>query len=82
MVIKRRNVFPLLQISPPNWKFLTKDSEEKERMEVIAVIFQLCLLSIQKFLKHLILIDSINIDEYLFRNNKVSSQKVLTMYHF
>ena len=67
---------------PQTGNFSQRIQKKRKEWEVIAVIFQLCLLSIQKFVKHLILIDSINIDEYLFRNNKVSIQKVLTMYHF
>ena len=82
IVIRRRNVFPLLQISPPNWKFLTKDLEEKERMGSHSCSFPAMSLSIQIFFKHLILIDGINIEEYLLRNNKVSIQKMLTIHHF
>ena len=82
MVIRRRNVFPLLQISPPNWKFLTKDLEEKERMGSHSCSFPAMSLSIQIFFKHLILIDGINIEEYLLRNNKESIQKMLTIHHF
>ena len=86
MIIRRRNIFPLLQISPPNWKFLTKDLEEKEKMGSHSCSFPAMSLSIWIFFRHLILIDSIKeedfMEDYLLRNSKVSIQKMLTIHHF